>query len=60
MSSNTEIKIVPPETVGFSSKRLERVNELVSGLIDDGDLPGAVTLVLRLCNFQKVTIWLSI
>ena len=47
MSSNTEIKVVPPETVGFSSNRLERVNGLVSGLIDDGDLPGAVTLVLR-------------
>ncbi len=47
MSSNTEIKVVSPETVGFSSRRLERINELISSLIDNGDLPGAITLVMR-------------
>ncbi len=47
MSSNTEIKVVSPETVGFSSKRLERISELVSERIDSGDLPGAITLVMR-------------
>jgi CubicO group peptidase (beta-lactamase class C family) len=47
MSNNTEIKVVPPETTGFSGKRLERIDELVHRFIDSGDLPGAVTLVMR-------------
>jgi CubicO group peptidase (beta-lactamase class C family) len=47
MSNNAETKVVPPETAGFSAKRLERIDELVRGLIANGDLPGAVTLVMR-------------
>jgi len=47
MSSNSAIRLVSPESVGFSSKRLERINELVRTRIDSGDLPGAVTMVMR-------------
>jgi CubicO group peptidase (beta-lactamase class C family) len=47
MSNNKEIKLVPPETVGLSSRRLERLDELVNQLIDSGDLPGVLTMVIR-------------
>jgi CubicO group peptidase (beta-lactamase class C family) len=38
---------VSPESVGLSSERLERVNELVQRNIDAGRISGAVTLVAR-------------
>ena len=38
---------VPPESVGLSSERLHRVEELVQRAIDAGDISGAVTLVAR-------------
>lgn len=42
-----EPRRISPEQVVFSSKRLKRVSELVQGLVDNGDLPGAITIVVR-------------
>jgi CubicO group peptidase (beta-lactamase class C family) len=36
-----------PEDVGFSSERLQRINELVRRYIDSGQITGAVTMVSR-------------
>lgn len=36
-----------PEEVGMSSKRLENVSRLVHGYVDDGKIPGAITLIAR-------------
>lgn len=41
------MKAVQPEDVGFSSGRLERVNELMQGYVDSGKLAGIVTLLAR-------------
>ena len=41
------MNIVPPESVGFSSKRLTRVNERMQSYIDDGKLAGALTMLAR-------------
>lgn len=38
---------VKPETVGLSSERLQRINQLVESKIKDGKLVGAITLVAR-------------
>ena len=38
---------VQPESVGLSSERLERINDLVEQFIDSGQITGAVTLVAR-------------
>ena len=40
-------EIVVPESVGLSSERLERINELMQKNIDAGNISGAVTLVAR-------------
>jgi CubicO group peptidase (beta-lactamase class C family) len=36
-----------PESVGFSSERLERLHALIEQLVDQKQLPGAVTLLAR-------------
>src|SRR5690349_17857103 len=36
-----------PESVGFSSPRLERIATVVQGSVDRGEIAGAVTLVAR-------------
>ena len=36
-----------PESEGFSSERLKRLDAYMQGLVDQGHLPGAVTLVAR-------------
>jgi CubicO group peptidase (beta-lactamase class C family) len=36
-----------PETAGFSSERLKRLDAHMQGLVDQGHLPGAITLVAR-------------
>ncbi|SFJ78655.1 CubicO group peptidase, beta-lactamase class C family [Caulobacter sp. UNC279MFTsu5.1] len=36
-----------PETAGFSPERLERLDAYMQGLVDQGHLPGAITLVAR-------------
>ncbi|MDE2685972.1 MAG: serine hydrolase [Chloroflexota bacterium] len=38
---------VSPESVGFSSKRLNRVNERMHSYIDNGKLAGALTMLAR-------------
>ncbi len=36
-----------PELVGFSSKRLERINHVMQGYVDKGQLAGLITRVAR-------------
>ncbi len=38
---------VPPESVGFSSERLERLHAFIQGEIDQKQLAGAITLLAR-------------
>ena len=38
---------VSPESVGFSSKRLGRVNKMMQGYIDDGKLASGLTMIAR-------------
>ena len=40
-------QVVQPESVGLSSERLQRIDELVDRFIDSGQITGAVTLVAR-------------
>jgi CubicO group peptidase (beta-lactamase class C family) len=41
------ISLAQPESVGISSRRLERVNQGMQGLISRGDAAGIVTLIAR-------------
>ncbi len=41
------MQIVAPEDIGFSSKRLERVNSAMQGYVDSGRLAGIVTMLAR-------------
>ena len=41
------VPMAEPESVGMSSERLERIGEGMRRLIDDGKIPGTVTLVAR-------------
>src|SRR5271170_2573953 len=43
----SETNLVKPETVGFSSERLERLHTLIQGEIDQKQLAGAVTILAR-------------
>ena len=38
---------VKPETVGFSTERLENLHSLIQGEIDQKQLSGAVTILAR-------------
>ncbi len=42
-----DVNIVTPEEVGFSSTRLNRIGPAIQDHVDQGHLPGAVTLVAR-------------
>lgn len=42
-----ELTLSKPESVGFSSERLERLHALMQGLVDQKQLPGAVTMLAR-------------
>jgi CubicO group peptidase (beta-lactamase class C family) len=42
-----DMTVVKPETVGFSSERLERLHSLMQQTVDRRDLPGAVTILAR-------------
>lgn len=44
---NTPIIKKKPETAGFSSIRLERLNRLFQGYVDREELPGMIALVAR-------------
>lgn len=43
----TDMTPVKPETLGFSSERLERVHALIQGEIDNQELAGAITILAR-------------
>ena len=40
-------KAVPPDKVGMSAERLQRLTEVLNGYVNDGKLAGAVALVAR-------------
>ena len=42
-----DMTMVKPETVGFSSERLERLHQLIQGEVDRKELAGAITLLAR-------------
>src|SRR5580698_6604026 len=42
-----DMKPVPPESVGFSSERLERLHAFIQGVVDKKELSGAVTILAR-------------
>jgi CubicO group peptidase (beta-lactamase class C family) len=42
-----DMTLVKPETVGFSSERLERLHQLIQGEVDQKQLAGAITLLAR-------------
>src|SRR5580704_6750226 len=42
-----DMTVVQPETVGFSSERLERLHQLIQGEVDRKELAGAITLLAR-------------
>jgi CubicO group peptidase (beta-lactamase class C family) len=41
------MKTVVPETLGLDSERLGRINRAMQGYVDQGKLPGAITIVAR-------------
>jgi len=42
-----DLTVVKPETVGFSSERLERLHALMQGAVDNKQLSGIVTILAR-------------
>src|SRR5271156_2349110 len=44
---SAEVTVVKPETVGFSSQRLDRLHALIQQEVDKKQLAGAVTLLAR-------------
>src|SRR5579863_9654937 len=42
-----DMTVVKPETVGFSSERLERLHALIQQTVDSKQLSGAVTILAR-------------
>ncbi len=46
-AAQTDLPIAKPETVGMSSKRLERIHAFIQDYIDSNQIAGAVTLVAR-------------
>ena len=46
-SAQADLPMAKAETVGMSSKRLERVHQFIQGYIDRDEIAGAVTLVAR-------------
>jgi len=45
--AQSDLPIAKPETVGMSSKRLERIHAFIQDYIDKNEISGAVTLVAR-------------
>jgi len=45
--AQTDLPIAKPETVGMSTKRLERVHAFIQDYIDTNQISGAVTLIAR-------------
>src|SRR4051794_23784599 len=46
-SHTIDMTVVKPETVGFSSERLERLHAAMKQVIDNKELPGMVTILAR-------------
>src|SRR5258706_11447810 len=46
-SAQTDFPMAKAESIGMSSKRLERINAFIKGYIDRNEIAGAVTLVAR-------------
>jgi CubicO group peptidase (beta-lactamase class C family) len=42
-----DVSLVKPESVGFSSERLERLHALMKGVVDRKELPGIITILAR-------------
>ena len=42
-----ELPMAVPEEVGISTERLERIRPVMQGYVDDGQLPGFLTVVAR-------------
>ena len=42
-----DLPVTPPERVGMSAERLDRITEITRRYVDDGKLAGAITLVAR-------------
>src|SRR5580693_924231 len=45
--ASVDMTVVKPESLGFSSERLERLHALMQEVVDAKQLPGAVTLLAR-------------
>ncbi len=45
--SKARTEVVPPESVGFSSERLENLHQLIQGEVERKELAGAVTILAR-------------
>jgi hypothetical protein len=43
--ATVDMTVVKPESVGFSSERLERLHSLLKQTVDQKQLPGAVTIL---------------
>ncbi len=46
-AANIDMTVVKPESVGFSSERLERLHALMQQTVDRKELPGAITILAR-------------
>jgi Beta-lactamase class C and other penicillin binding proteins len=46
-SATIDMNLAKPETVGFSSERLERLHSLIQQTVNQKQLPGAVTILAR-------------
>ena len=46
-ASTQGLPTATPEDVGMSSERLERINPVMQGYVDEGKLAGALTMVAR-------------
>jgi CubicO group peptidase (beta-lactamase class C family) len=46
-SATIDMNVVKPETVGFSTERLDHFHSLMQGVVERKELPGAVTILAR-------------
>ncbi len=46
-TATIDVNLAKPESVGFSTERLENLHKLMQGTVDRKELPGAVTILAR-------------
>jgi CubicO group peptidase (beta-lactamase class C family) len=46
-AATLDFSVTKPESVGFSSERLERLHALLQGVVDQKQIPGIVTILAR-------------